>query len=518
MKNEDQDKRTDPGPTQRIRTLSERLVAMLQNLRLRAIAWQESHSSPVTVVIMISFVIGIVAGFSATMLKWVVRLLTDQLMSPLNPDTANAHLLYMPLAGILLVSMWQRYLLKRDYSRGTRQIIMALVHGQYRISPSVMWNSVLTCAVTIGFGCSAGTEGPAAYSGAAIGSNVGRFFGLSDEWLRILIGIGAGAGIAGIFKAPMGGALFTLEVLQLPMQTIPVVCLIIACLFSGSIAEAFSNFSFDMSFSNFHQFDPATLGWVGLLGIFCGLFSMVYNHLKDASARFFISVDDPWQRNILAGSFLSLSLFLFPPLFGEGMPLMQSAINGEGIDLLAYGPFAGTNMEVWGVLLILLAMMLIKGPLVSAAYYGGGVAGDFMPTLFCGALAGYFVSVAANTFFHLELPVWYMCLVGMGAMMSGALHAPIMSLFISCEVTNSFQFMPAYIVASFISYITVKIVTPRSWNQEVGHDDMLSLQEISKTPGVWRSGLTDRLKSLKNPNEEDKKNSEGNETPNEPKG
>ena len=470
-----------------------RLSRRFRLVKRKAIDWQAAHVSPASMVLLISFIVGILSGLSAVALKWFINVLGHYFKAGLNPYGPNLHLLCYPLAGILLVSVFQRYVLKKDYSRSTYMLSLAIASGRYRMTKSSILNSVLTCGLTIGFGCTAGSEGPVAYSGAAIGSNVGRWLGLSDQWLRILIGIGAGAGIAGIFKSPTGGVLFTLEVLQLPMQTIPVIGLFIACILSGTTAKVFSDFSFDMMFSSVRGFDPSTLGWIALFGIFCGLYSMLYNRLKNCSGKFFLSVADPWHRNIMAGTALSLTLFIFPCLFGEGMGVLESAINGQGIDLFSYGPFAGRDLSVGVVLLCCAAALLLKGPLVAAAYYGGGVAGDFMPTLFAGCFAGYFFSMCCNVFFGVGLPSWYFCLVGMGAVMAGSLHAPLMALFISAEITDSFQFMPAYVVAVSVSYITVKLLTPRAWNVETGHDDVLSLRELSATPALWRAARRRRL-------------------------
>ncbi len=344
-----------------------RLSRRFRLVKRKAIDWQAAHVSPASMVLLISFIVGILSGLSAVALKWFINVLGHYFKAGLNPYGPNLHLLCYPLAGILLVSVFQRYVLKKDYSRSTYMLSLAIASGRYRMTKSSILNSVLTCGLTIGFGCTAGSEGPVAYSGAAIGSNVGRWLGLSDQWLRILIGIGAGAGIAGIFKSPTGGVLFTLEVLQLPMQTIPVIGLFIACILSGTTAKVFSDFSFDMMFSSVRGFDPSTLGWIALFGIFCGLYSMLYNRLKNCSGKFFLSVADPWHRNIMAGTALSLTLFIFPCLFGEGMGVLESAINGQGIDLFSYGPFAGRDLSVGVVLLCCAAVLLLKGPLVAAA-------------------------------------------------------------------------------------------------------------------------------------------------------
>ena len=156
-------------------------------VKIKAIDWQAAHVSPASTVLLISFLVGILSGLSAVFLKWFIGLLGHYFKSGLNPCGPNLHLLCYPLAGILLVSILQRYVLRRDYSRSTYQLSVAISSGRYRMSLSSIWQSVLTCGLTIGFGCTAGSEGPVAYSGAAIGSNVGRWLGLSDQWLRILM-------------------------------------------------------------------------------------------------------------------------------------------------------------------------------------------------------------------------------------------------------------------------------------------------------------------------------------------
>ncbi len=422
----------------------------------RAHGWPESVK-----MVLIAAAVGILAGMCAVALKALVAGIGSIFRHNLLPDRANFQFLIYPLAGVLLTSIYQRYVTHNNCSRGTAIMERKLAAGDYHYTTNTIFNSVIGCAMTIGFGASAGTEGPVAYSGAAVGGKLSQWFGISREWTRLLIGIGAGAGIAGIFKAPLGGTLFTLEVIQMPMTTISVVALILACLMATGAAEAFSAFSIDLPISKMPGFDPSTMGWVALLAVVCGLYSVYYNFTQRGVKEFFLSIEDPWTKNIISGVGLALPLFLLPPLFGEGTSLIADVVNGRPVDLLAYSPFADMERTEWIMLLAAGGMLLVKGAMVGAANFGGGVAGTFMPTLFAGCLVGFIFANCVNLWTSAELPVWYFALVGMGAVMAGTLQAPLMALFIAAETTGSFRYIPAYIVAVLISFFIVQLFQRR---------------------------------------------------------
>lgn len=426
-------------------------------------AWVREHLPDPAVILIISIFVGILCGVSATLLKWLVKEIGILLTGHLDPHHGNYGLLVFPLAGVLLTSMWQRYVIKRDCSQSTMHIKESLMTRNYKMKPGLMWDPVLTCAMTIGFGASAGTEGPVAYSGAAIGSNVGRWLRLPPHHLRLLIGVGAGAGISAIFKSPVGGALFTLEILKLEMGTLPVLALITACILSTATAEMLTHYTLDLpvGVAQMPEFDPATLGWVAIFGVIAGIYCLYYNYTSGVTGRFLKRIENPWGANIVSGVMLSLTLFLMPVFFGEGTPAMITIGSGNIPELLAYGPFAGHVQSVKVLLMALGGVLLLKGALVAAAYFGGGVAGDFMPTLFAGSFLGLFFVTALDMLFGISLPGWYFALMGMGAVMGGTLRAPLMGIFIACESTGTYRYLPAYIVAVVISFTIVKLLGPR---------------------------------------------------------
>lgn len=453
----------------------------LRAVRIGYLRWMNSHLPKSAVLILIAFVLGVLTGCAAAILKGLVDLFHKLAETGIKIDRPDYRLLVLPLAGIIITSVYQRYVLRGNVARGTRIIRQDLDSGRFRMKPSVIFGPVIGCAFTMGFGATGGTEGPIALSGSAIGSNIGRWFGLSRQWLRILIGIGAGAGISAIFKAPIGGVLFTLEVLQMELFTLPVIALVLACLVSSAVALLLSDFTFDIYFANVMPIDPARIGWVMLLGLLCGLYSIYYSYTKKKGIALFTSIRNPWTGAVVTGLTLSVFVFMFPVLFGEGFGVITALVNGRPVSFTASGLFAGHGGDVWMIVSVV-AVLALKGFLVSASYSNGGVAGDFVPTLFAGAFLGFLFATLCDRLFGIHLPVWYFALIGMGAVMAGTIHAPLMAIFIMCETTNTFIYFFPYLIAIGVCYATVKIITPKSWYEETRHDDLIALFKLRETP------------------------------------
>lgn len=452
-------------------------------LWFRYLRWQTAHLSQSVALILVALIIGILTGAAAAVLKLLVRFFSNLLLNGVKFQHPDIRFLIWPLAGILITSIFTRYVARQNITTGTRLIKRHLINKNYHLGIFDIFNPIIGCSLTMGFGATAGTEGPTALSGASIGSCVGRWFKFSRAWQRLLFGIGAGAGIAAIFKSPMGGALFTLEVLQMEMITLPVIALIIACLFASSTAYLLSDFTFDISFFKDMPMQPHTLGWVALLGIFCGIYSIYYNFTKNRGAKLFEKIKNPWLGAIVTGSTLSLFVFIFPVLFGEGFDVITRLVNGQYVSFTDSGIFAGHTGMFWLVGSIS-AVLLLKGFLVAASYSNGGIAGDFVPTFFAGALAGTLFAITVNHFFRTELPVWYFALIGMGCVMAGTIHAPLMAIFLTCETTNTYAYIFPYILGIALSYATVKIITPKAWYSETGSDDIQDLMARRETPDL----------------------------------
>lgn len=428
--------------------------------------------------VLLSFTIGIVAGLAAFLLKYLVKHLSSALLSTITLPGANWLLLVYPAAGIMFTYMICRFLMRRNLENGTQRIKLALSARHYYMAPPLCFESILASTVTLGFGGSAGAEAPIAYSGAAIGSNIGRIFGLTPTHMKAAMSIGAGAGIAAIFISPIGGALFSLEVLQVQLSSLGVLSLVLACIVAAMTCYWGTGFNFDVDFTASNAFDPTHTGWVILLGVCCGIYSIYYSALKNYGDQLLKRIRSGWIKAAASGIFLSLVIFLLPSLYGDGYGVLANAINDQPVTTLIHSPLHTlAESHTWLPIAAIGIILLLKGIMVSATVSGGGVAGEFAPTLFAGALAGYLFAYIVNTFFGGDLPVQNFALIGMAAVMAGVIHAPLMAMFITVEMSCGYVYMLGVFLATFISYIIVKLVTPNSVWRSAVHDDVAAMKK-----------------------------------------
>lgn len=430
--------------------------------------------------------IGIVTGLATFLMKEGIRGVGWLTYHGMHIDRGNLLFLVMPMMGIMFAMILQKYLLKEDLSHGTAMIKSDLRNGRYVLSSNLMYTSLIGCSVTIGCGGSAGAEGPSAYTGAAIASRIGALMKLPEHWLRVLVAIGAGAGIAGIFKSPVGGVLFALEVIGLELTTYPVILLVVGCLVSGCTALAFGGFNVDISFINHLPFNPGNILWMVLLGIFCGLYSIYYNLTKNGFTRLLKHLSNPWLRALAAGMVLSLAIYLFPALYGEGYGIVGEIINGHSSELLSYSPFYKPVTTVGIIMVGTLMVLLLKGLMVSATIDGGGVAGDFAPTLFAGCLAGYLFGICANHWCGASLAPENFAILGMAAVMAAAIKAPLMAIFITCEMSNSYEFIFGFLIVAAVAYAVMVGYDMWKNRKPVGINNPKNISDSVESPSAAR--------------------------------
>ena len=239
---------------------------------LRLLRWRERHIKEKSFVILLSLVVGVLAGLAAMVLKWMIHLISGTLTADLNVSEGNYLYILYPVIGILLACWYVRYVVRDNISHGVTRVLYSISQNKSRLKPHNMYTSIVASSITIGFGGSVGAEGPIVYTGAAIGSNLGQAFRLSPRVLMILVGCGAAAGIAGIFKAPIAGMLFTLEVLMLDLTTVTVMPLLIASISAASIAYIFTGYEFEFFFVQSEPFITERIPFFIGLGVICGFF------------------------------------------------------------------------------------------------------------------------------------------------------------------------------------------------------------------------------------------------------
>lgn len=422
----------------------------------QVVTWARNHIPERVYLIIVLLAVGLVTGVGAFVLKWLVRAVNHLLTRHLLPVVPDYMLILIPVAGLLITVAFMRYVIRQDISHGSDLVRRRLEEGEFDLRPSLIVSPLIASSITLGFGGSAGGEGPIATTGAAIGSNFARWAGLSSQQLRAIICCGAGAGIAAIFKAPVGGMFYTIEVLALPLTTANFVALAITCITSGLTAYALSGYTPDLSFAG--GIAPEQYGYVVLIGLFCGLYSAYYSTIMSVMGRWYTSIKSRWTRAVVAGLITGGLLLIFPALYGEGYEVMRGIINGHPSSVLNGSlEFSMTATPVI-LLLVTAGVMMVKAVGTSSATYGG-VAGDFSPALFAGCMAGYVFTAGLNLAFGLTLPVGAFVITGMAASMSGIIKAPLMAIFITTEMTGNFGMFLPIVIASAISYAVVAVIS-----------------------------------------------------------
>lgn len=427
-------------------------------LSARMRTWLLAHCSGYMRGIIVAVLVGLLTGLAAFVLKWMIGTTSHLLTAHFGKNHGNWQLLVLPVTGIVLVGIFQRIVLKQNIEHGVEMVEDCLRHRRYNLRSRMIYSPMIASTLTLGFGGSAGSEGPIATTGAAIGSAVGRWQGMSPALMRIMIGCGAGAGIAGIFKAPLGGMLFTLEVLQLELTTLSVLTLLVSCLVSALTAYALSGFTYDINVIHQGVFDPAMMPYVLVFSVLCGAYSAYYCGLMSSTRKRLEGVGRPFVRNLLSGGMLAVVLFLFPTLYGEGYDSLTKLLDGDGEILTNSSLFFAYGADPWVLIVVAACILACKPAAAGATTSGGGVAGDFAPTLFAGAMMGYLFAMTLNTVFGTSLSIPEFSYIGMAAVMAGAVRAPLMAIFLVAEMTDSYQFLLPLLIAGVISYCVMRFV------------------------------------------------------------
>ena len=429
---------------------------------LKLVMWRERHIKERTFVIFLALIVGILCGSAALLLKTLIHLFSDLVTSHINITHGNYLYIIYPVVGIILASLFVRYIVKDNISHGVTRVLHSISQNKSRLKRHNIYSSIMASSVTIGFGGSVGAEGPIVYTGSAIGSNLGQLFRLSPRILMILVGCGAAAGIAGIFKAPIAGMLFTIEVLMLDLTTVSIMPLLIASITSATMAYVFTGYDFEFFFVQSESFVTNRIPFVILLGVFCGMSSLYFTRVMNMMENVFKKIGTPWKKTLVGGLILSGLIFLFPPLFGEGYSSIIDLLGGNPSSIANGSIFYGDKDDVWFIILFIGLIILTKVFATSATNGGGGVGGTFAPSLYVGCMSGFFFAFLLNHLFGLDLSIKNFALMGMAGVMSGVMHAPLMAIFLTAELTGGYDLFLPLLIVSTISYGTIKLFEPYS--------------------------------------------------------
>ena len=439
-----------------------------KSLFQRFLAWRTKKIKDKHFILILSFVVGILTALAASLLKFLIEYIKHFLTE--NFDTTGVNWLYLvyPVIGILLTGLFIRNVVRDDISHGVTKILYAISRRQSRIKRHNTWSSLFASAITIGFGGSVGAEAPIVLTGSAIGSNLGSVFKMEHRTLMVLVGCGAAGAVAGIFKAPIAGLVFTLEVLMIDLTMGSLLPLLVSSVTAATVAyilhgtEAMFEFRMDEPF--LMERIPAVL----LLGILCGLVSLYFTRAMNRIEGVFRRYSNPYIKLAIGGVMLSILIFMFPSLYGEGYDTIHMLLNGTSA---ADWDKVMDNSIFYGygnLLLVYLALVvLFKVFATSATNGGGGCGGTFAPSLFLGCVVGFVFSHFCNGYslapiISDNIPEKNFALMGMAGMMSGVMHAPLTGVFLIAELTGGYDLFLPLMMVSVSSYLTIMIFEPHS--------------------------------------------------------
>ncbi|MFO7756385.1 MAG: chloride channel protein [Bacteroidales bacterium] len=430
-------------------------IFRFSNLLGRFLKWRIRNIDQRRFLYILSLITGMLSAFAAVLLKNVIHYTENLLTTWSRGDTGNYLYLAYPMAGMLLTVLFVRYIIKDDIGHGVSRILYAISKKNSRIRPHNNWSSIVASTFTIGFGGSVGAEAPVVLTGASIGSNIGRLMKMNYRNITLLVGCGAAGAVAGIFKAPIAGIVFTLEILMLDLTISSIVPLLISSVTAATVSYFLMGKGLLFSFALSESFSLGNIPWYILLGIGTALLSVYFTRTTLYLEGLYSRVKNTYLRLITGGTVLGILILMMPPLYGEGYNTINQLLNGDTAALFENSFFTGTADRIWFLPAFLLALALLKVIASSSTNGAGGVGGVFAPSLFIGGVSGFFMARLINTIGNSGLPESSFTLAGMAGAMAGIMHAPLTAIFLIAEITGGYGLLVPLIITSTASYMTV---------------------------------------------------------------
>lgn len=458
----------------------------------------QNKISEKNLLLILAVVVGLLCGLAAVVLKLMIYLIERGLTSWFSDTQDSLLLILYPGIGMILSMLVVKYLVKDNIGHGVTKVLQAVSKNESRIKRRHTWSSIVTSAITIGFGGSVGAEAPMVYTGAAIGSNVARAMGLSYKNMTLLLGCGAAGALAGIFKAPIAGVLFTLEILLfnismssiLPIMLSSITATMVSYLLMGKGVQ----FTNDIA-----AFRMANIPWYVVLGVFSGLMSLYFTRTTLKIEDKLKNIKNSWTRWAFCAVTLGLIIYAFPILYGEGYESIEKMLNNQSSDVMGrYVSSFPLLQNPWYLLAFFAMAMLLKVVATSLTNGGGGVGGTFGPTLVTGGIAGFVMARLINLSGIAVVPEANFALVGMAGMMSGVMHAPLTAIFLIADITSGYELFVPLILTAAISFATIRMFEPysiytkriASKGELLTHDSDQAVLTLLKTSQVIESDFT----------------------------
>lgn len=414
--------------------------------------WRLAHLSDRQFMLILAIPTGFLAGLSAVIIKFLTHTIRDFFFYIRTLESYFDLMFFvLPAIGILLTIIVIRYVIRRDVGHGIPGLLYALSRNKGIVKPYTTFASIITSALTVGFGGSAGLEGPSVSTGGSIGSNIGQVLKLSQKQINVLIGMGGASALAAIFQAPITGVIFAMEVFMIDISMTALVPIIVSAFVAILTSYLFLGRAIEYEITIAESFIPSnSLYYVGL-GLVVGLVSAYFMRVYFGVGKKFSKLSNPWLRFIIAAFGLGALIFVFPSLYGEGYETINAALNGKSDLILFNTIFEPFSDNIWIVILIFVAIILCKAFATSLTFAAGGVGGTFAPALFLGAMTGMVYALIVNNLGIGNLDVSKFALVGMSGVIAGMLHAPLTGIFLIAEITNGYSLMVPLMIVSALS-------------------------------------------------------------------
>lgn len=421
------------------------------------IEWLHGKVGKKQFLIISSILVGLTAGLAAVVLKTLVHYIKLAVTTDYHIPYQYIFYLLFPTIGIFLTVVFVRRVLKGNLGRGAATILHAIAKKNSRLPSHQIYSHIVTSALTVGFGGSAGLESPIVTTGSAIGSNYGSTYQLTYKDRTLLLACGAAAGIGAAFNAPIAGLLFALEVLIADAAVSAFIPVMIAAATGTLVSKIILREHILLSFSLRQPFDFHNIPFYILLGVAAGFVSVYYSRMFPKVEEYFShGIKSVWKRIVIGGAVLAFLIWLFPSLYGEGYGSLKTLADLHPEQLMKNSLFENWSGNSWFLLCFIGIIMMVKVFATAVTLGSGGNGGNFAPSLFVGAYLGYFFSKALNMFGLTNLPVANFTIVGMSGILSGIFHAPLTGIFLIAEITGGYELMIPLLIVSALSYSVVK--------------------------------------------------------------
>ena len=435
-------------------SLWERFVLWL-NVQTRRISTRQ-------LTFILAIVVGLVSGGVTCIFEWLLGLIKDGLTSWFPKEEVGWLYLLYPMVGIILASLFVRLIVKDDISEGVTKVLKAMSTTSSEIKPHNCYSSVVGGALTIGFGGSVGPEAPIVLTGAAIGSNIGRLLKLNYRNLTLMLACGVAAALSAIFKAPITGVIFVMEILLLDMSMTAIIPLIISSVTAVTLTFFVRGFEPMLSASTIGDLAFSHIPIYLLLALLCGLMCYYFMNINFRVKKVIDRLGVQWKKWLVGGLALGVMILLFPPLYGEGYGIFHHFMTGDVQAVFDNSGFYDYRENHWVVVGYMLAIMFVKVVAMAVTNSSGGVGGTFAPSLFVGAFLGAITAYMGNTFFDANLSIAAFSLVGMAGLMSGVMKAPLTAVFLIAEISSAYQLFVPLMLVSCVSYVINRYLEPDS--------------------------------------------------------